>query len=84
MNWFFGAGVYIIIWFLVLFTVLPWGVRTAEEPEPGHATSAPIRPRLGLKVLVTTVLAGLIWLAVDYVVSHNLVDFRQPESTAEP
>lgn len=84
MNWFFGAGIYIIIWFLVLFTVLPWGVRTADEPEPGHATSAPIRPRLGLKVLVTTVVAGVIWFAVAYVVSHDLVDFRQPGTQAEP
>ena len=84
MNWFTGTGIYIVIWFVVLFMVLPWGVRTADEPEPGHATSAPIHPRLGLKVLVTTVLAGLIWLAVDYVIAHDLIDFRQPDTQAEP
>lgn len=78
MNWFTGSGIYLVVWFLVLFLVLPWGVRTAEEPEPGHATSAPLNPRLGLKILVTTVIAGLIWLAVDYVIVNNLVDFRQP------
>ena len=77
MNWFVGTATYVVVWFLVLFMVLPWGVRTADQPEPGHATSAPIHPRLGLKVLVTTLVAALIWCAIDYAISHDLVDFRQ-------
>ncbi|QCI78785.1 DUF1467 family protein [Hankyongella ginsenosidimutans] len=26
-----GLAIYLIIWWTVLFTVLPWGVRTAAE-----------------------------------------------------
>jgi len=84
MNWFTGAATYLVIWFLVLFAILPWGVRIAETPEEGHATSAPMNPRMGLKMLATSVIAGLLWLAVDYVVVNNIVDFRPPESADAP
>ena len=43
MTWFTGILVYVIIWWLVLFMVLPWGVKVPEEPEPGHASSAPVQ-----------------------------------------
>lgn len=65
MNIFTGLMVYVVIWWLVFFAVLPFGVRTAEEAgerlEPGFADSAPTRPRLWLKAAVTTVLAGVVW-----------------------
>ena len=42
---------YAIIWWMVFFMVLPFGVRTAEEvgetTEPGHAPSAPGHPIQG-------------------------------------
>ncbi len=50
MNWFESLVAFIVIWWLVLFMVLPWGVRIPDKAEPGHATSAPVRPRLWLKV----------------------------------
>lgn len=70
-----GAIVFFAItWWLVFFTVLPWGVRTHGDEgtlaETGHATSAPLRPRLVLKALVTTgitlVLLGIFALVVHY------------------
>ena len=65
MNWFVGAATYLLLWFLVLLLVLPWGVKVTEEPEEGHATSAPVDPRIGLKILITTVIAALLWVGVD-------------------
>jgi len=65
-----GLAIYFIIWWLTLFTVLPWGVRPPENPEPGMATSAPENPRLLLKFAVTTVLSGaiygLLWALVEF------------------
>ena len=80
MDLFTGLLAFGLIWWMVLFTVLPWGVRTADEvgqaAEPGHATSAPVRPRMILKFTVTTAIAAalfaILWLAVDL----NLLDFR--------
>ena len=41
MTWFTGLMVYVILWFLVLFMVLPFGVKVPGEVEKGHAPSAP-------------------------------------------
>ncbi|AFL51880.1 putative secreted protein [Sinorhizobium fredii] len=74
MSAFSTFAVYFIIWWLTLFTVLPFGVKTqAEENDvvPGSVESAPARFR-GLRVvLVTTVIAALIHLGW-YVLSVKL------------
>lgn len=57
-----GLIVYVMIWVVVLFLVLPWGVHIPDRLEPGHATSAPEKPQIGLKFLVTSVLSGLLWV----------------------
>lgn len=56
--------------------VLPWGVRVPDEPEPGHASSAPERPMLWRKVAITTVVSAVIWLGVYWLVTSDLLQFR--------
>ena len=74
----FGTGIvaYVIIWWLVLFTVLPWGNRAPETPGTGHATSAPARPRLLLKFIVTTGIATLLWGGVYALIASGWVSLR--------
>jgi predicted secreted protein len=76
MTWFTGIVVYIILWWTVLFMVLPWGVKIPENPEPGHATSAPTNPRLCLKMLITTAIATVLWLVVYWVIESEIISFR--------
>jgi len=78
MNWFEALVTFIIIWWMVLFTVLPWGVRTPGEGEAGkgHATSAPLKPRLWLKALVTTGIALVLWGVAFALASSDLISFR--------
>ena len=76
MTWFTGIMVYVVIWFVVLFAVLPWGVRAPEKVEAGHATGAPANPRLWLKAAITTGVAILIWLVVFYVIETDLIPVR--------
>ena len=64
MNWVLGAAIYAVIWSVVLFAVLPWGVRTQHEDGDtvaGSAESAPTHPHMGRKVLATTIVAGVIF-----------------------
>jgi predicted secreted protein len=63
---------------VVIFAVLPWGVRVPDEHEPGHASSAPERPMLWRKALITTVIAAVIWLGVYFVVDSELISLRGP------
>ncbi|MBI4182628.1 MAG: DUF1467 family protein [Proteobacteria bacterium] len=76
MGWVSGLAIYVVIWWVVLFTVLPWGVRPVDEPAPGHVESAPANPRLLLKFAVTTAVAAVLWVAVYVVVESGLIDLR--------
>jgi predicted secreted protein len=76
MTWFGGIVVYVIVWWMVLFAVLPWGNRPPEAPEPGHATSAPEKPRLLLKFGVTTLIATVIFLGVWWLMESDLISLR--------
>ena len=65
-------AIYFVVWWIVLFAVLPFGVRTQDEEGDivlGSAHSAPTRPLLVKKAFATTIVSAIIvfgfWLAVD-------------------
>ena len=66
MSIVYGVAVYFVMWWIVLFAILPWGVRTAQEtgeqPIPGQATSAPQSPMLRQKVMWTTIVTTVLFL----------------------
>ncbi len=78
MNWVTGIAVYVCIWWVVIFAVLPWGIRTAEPNDEGHDAGAPENPRLLRKALLTTAIAGALWLLYYVIVMSNLFTFREP------
>ena len=55
-----GTVVYILLWWWVLFMVLPFGAKAPEQVGEGHATSAPARPRMALKLFITTLLSAIL------------------------
>ncbi len=72
----FSIAIYLLIWWLVLFAMLPIGVHTqADEGEvaPGTAESAPLAPRLLLKMLATTVISGIVFAAVYAVIELHVI-----------
>ncbi len=75
-GWVSGIFVYVVVWWIALFAVLPWGVRAPDNPEPGMATSAPVEPRMGRKVLATSILALVIWLVIFAIDRSGLISFR--------
>lgn len=75
MDWIAGIFVYVLIWWVVIFAVLPWGVKVPDEPEPGHASSAPKNPHLLIKVIITTVVSFLIWLVVRWIITSGIISF---------
>lgn len=79
MTWYTGLFVFVIIWWLVLFTVLPWGVRQpeADEIEPGQMSGAPHKPQLLRKLLVTTAIATVLWAGAYYLITSDLISFRE-------
>lgn len=77
MNLAFGFAIYLVIWWIVLFAMLPIGVRTSEEAgealTPGNADSAPHKPSLLPKMLATTVIASLVFVFIYAVMVHHII-----------
>lgn len=73
MNWFNNGVAFVIIYMVVLFCVLPIGVKTAEEAGekllPGQASSAPVNPRIGFKFLLAFGIS-LVLFGIYYVVGY--------------
>lgn len=57
-----GIVLYVMIWVVMLFLVLPWGVRIPHTVTRGHADSAPDKPFIGLKLLIVSVLSAFVWV----------------------
>ncbi|WP_332690861.1 DUF1467 family protein [Bosea sp. (in: a-proteobacteria)] len=65
-----GLAVYFVIWWTVLFAVLPFGVHSQAEAGPvsdGTDPGAPQAPALARKALITTVVATVVFAGVWYV-----------------
>lgn len=80
MGWVSGLAVYAIIWWLLIFMILPWGVRPIgrEDVDKGQDAGAPRRPHLGLKIAFNSALSGVVWGIVYVITEMELVSFRVP------
>jgi predicted secreted protein len=78
MGWVTGIVVYVLAWWVTLFAVLPLWVTPADADDPGYAAGAPRRPRMLLKLAVTTVVAAVVWLGIYLLVHSPLLSFREP------
>ena len=67
MNVTLGVAIYFILWWTVLFAVLPWGVRSHREagmtPGEGADHGAPVLPNLVKKAIATTIVSAVLYLA---------------------
>ena len=49
--------VHLMMWLIVFFMSLPFGVKVSEKPEKGNASSAPIKTNLKLKFVISFIIA---------------------------
>lgn len=73
-----GVVVFLMIWWTLLFAVLPWGNKPPSEEEAveGQVMSAPAVPNLKKKFLITTGLTIILWVIIAYLIHINAVDFH--------
>jgi len=59
-----GLAIYFVLWWVVLFVMLPFGVRSQHEGGegvPGSDPGAPILPQMGRRLIWTTLLSALLF-----------------------
>ncbi len=66
-----------LIWWTVLFAVLPLGTQPVATPDEHTGwRGAPAQARVGRKLLITTLVAALLWAICAGVIASGLVSFR--------
>jgi predicted secreted protein len=77
MSPFTGVAMYMVIWWTVLFAVLPWGTRPVPRPDDHTGwRGAPENPGMLKKVLATTVVAGAVWVLLWLLITSDWLSFR--------
>ena len=77
MSWFGALVVFTVVWWLVFFVTLPFGVRRIENPEQGHDAGAPEKPRILIKAAIPTAVAGALTGGLAMAVAYDLIDIRE-------
>ncbi len=73
--------VFVIIWWIIFFSVLPVGIQSNKEKFreriEGIDPGAPKNPKIVKKFLITTIITTLIFVVVYYLVKIDLLNLRE-------
>lgn len=65
--------VFIIIWWIVFFIILPIGIKQEENPIDGNDKGAPKNPNIKLKILITTIISMVLSLIYYYLIVNQII-----------
>ena len=73
--------VYVLIWWIIFFSVLPVGIQSNKEKFQeridGVDPGAPKNPKIAKKFLITTIITSIIFIVIYYLVESNLLNLRE-------
>jgi len=77
MDLVFSISVYLVIWWTVLFAVLPLGVKSHHEAgievPGGGEPASPVNPNLKKKFITTTWISALVFAVVWLCLTFHLI-----------
>lgn len=76
MTWFSGIVVFVLVWWMMFFCILPLRIKSIEKPTDGSMPGAPVNPYIGYKILLTTLVASVVWFAIYEIIKADLISFR--------
>ena len=73
--------VYVMIWWIIFFSVLPIGIQSNKEvfkeKIEGMDPGAPKNPKIAKKFFLTTLITSLIFAVIYYLVKVDLLNLRE-------
>jgi predicted secreted protein len=77
MNWFTGVVLFVCLWWIALFAVLPIGTQPVVRPDDKSGwRGAPEHPRILRKVIITTIVTVFLWTGSYLLIRSDYVSFR--------
>ncbi len=72
-----SISVYLVLWWVVFFAVLPLGVRSHHEAgidvPGGGEPGSPVDPKLGRKFITTTWITAVVFAVIWVVYTYGLI-----------
>tara|TARA_B100001093_G_C26419743_1_gene839269 strand:- start:163 stop:417 length:255 start_codon:yes stop_codon:yes gene_type:complete len=72
--------VYVLIWWVIFFSVLPFGIESNKEifkdSIEGNDPGAPKNPKIAKKFLITTIITSILFIMIYYAVKLNFLNLR--------
>ncbi|MEC7143383.1 MAG: DUF1467 family protein [Pseudomonadota bacterium] len=73
--------VYVMIWWIIFFSVLPIGVQSNKEvfreKIEGMDPGAPKNPEIAKKFIITTLITTIIFAVIYYLVKFDFLNLRE-------
>ncbi len=69
--------IYLLVWWVVIFTMLPLGVERNEETGKGYASGAPKNPDMKRKLILTTVVSFVIVVTMYILVEVGVIRWTE-------
>ena len=73
--------VYVLIWWIIFFSILPVGIQSNKEKFKarieGVDPGAPNNPKIAKKFLITTIITSIIFIVIYYLVEFDLLNLRK-------
>ncbi len=72
--------VYVMIWWVVFFSVLPFGIQSNKETFKnsieGIDPGAPKNPKIAKKFFITTIITSILFIVIYYLVINDFLNLR--------
>ncbi len=69
--------IFVIIWWIVFFSLLPVDVdRTKKSKIEGEDSGSPENPKLLKKFIYTSIISSVLFLIIYYLVKYNYLNLR--------
>ena len=72
--------IYVMIWWVIFFSVLPIGIQsnkdTFKNTIDGSDPGAPKNPKIAKKFLITTIITSIVFIVIYYLVNNGFFNLR--------
>ncbi len=72
--------IYVMIWWVVFFSVLPFGIKSNKEifknTIEGNDPGAPKNPKIAKKFLITTIITSILFIVIYYLTNKGFLNLR--------
>lgn len=68
--------IYVIIWWVLFFMALPFGIKQSSKIIPGQDLGAPEKPRLWIKFFIVSIVAFIATMMAHLIITYNLLNIN--------